>query len=331
MSNRSGSPYSPPRDANRVPFLTAASTADGITPVVLEADPTTHLLQVSSSGGGGGGTQYTDGSSTIAHPIGTIPVYDKAGTITAVSVANPLPVSSNNLQSSSSTATWTTATSLNTTLAQTTVGQGTVTVTSIETGTTTTAGALTFEVYDGTNWWAVQGQQTGNYTIQSSYTLVNNTNVAWTFDVAGFQQFRVRLSTAITGTGSPQVVLILQTQASTSLITPSVGVAQQLDQTNDSISAWIKGATYTKLTASGSVVSGTCVYYGYTVEASTSGTLIAYDNTAASGNTVGGTAAQPLGQGTVNFFPVPIVMTTGLYVTIGGTLTINFLTRSIGK
>ena len=93
MSNRSGSPYSTPRDANRVPFLTAASTADGITPVVLEADPTTHLLQVSSTGGGGGGTQYTDGSSTIAHPIGTIPVYDKAGTITSVSVANPLPVS----------------------------------------------------------------------------------------------------------------------------------------------------------------------------------------------------------------------------------------------
>ena len=91
MSNRSGSPYSTPRDANRVPFLTAASTADGITPVVLEADPTTHLLQVSSTGGGGGGTQYTDGSSTIAHPIGTIPVYDKAGTITAVSVANGLP------------------------------------------------------------------------------------------------------------------------------------------------------------------------------------------------------------------------------------------------
>ena len=93
MSNRSGSQYSTPRDANRVPFLVAASTADGITPVVLEADPTTHLLQVSSSGGGGGGTQYTDGSSTITHPIGTIPVYDKAGIITAVSVANPLPVS----------------------------------------------------------------------------------------------------------------------------------------------------------------------------------------------------------------------------------------------
>lgn len=55
MSNRSGSPYSVPRDANHVPLLVAASTADGVTPVVLEADPTTHLLQVSSSGGGGSG------------------------------------------------------------------------------------------------------------------------------------------------------------------------------------------------------------------------------------------------------------------------------------
>lgn len=62
MSNRSGSPYSTPRDANRVPLLVAASTADGITPVVLEADPTTHLLQVSSSGGAG--TQYTELATT---------------------------------------------------------------------------------------------------------------------------------------------------------------------------------------------------------------------------------------------------------------------------
>ena len=104
MSTRSGSSYSVPRDANRVPFLVAASTADGITPVVLEADPTTHLLQVSSSGGGGG-TQYTDGSSTITHPIGTMPVYDKAGTITSVSVANPLPVSASITPTSDTTQT----------------------------------------------------------------------------------------------------------------------------------------------------------------------------------------------------------------------------------
>jgi hypothetical protein len=54
MSNRSGSPYGVPRDSNRVPFLVAASTSDGVTPVVLEADPTTHALVTSGSGGGGG-------------------------------------------------------------------------------------------------------------------------------------------------------------------------------------------------------------------------------------------------------------------------------------
>lgn len=41
----------------------------------------------------GGGTQYTDGGATPTHPVGTMPIFDDAGTITAVSAANPLPVS----------------------------------------------------------------------------------------------------------------------------------------------------------------------------------------------------------------------------------------------
>lgn len=40
----------------------------------------------------GGGTQYTDGASTIAHPIGTMPVFDNAGTISKVSNSIGLPV-----------------------------------------------------------------------------------------------------------------------------------------------------------------------------------------------------------------------------------------------
>lgn len=40
-----------------------------------------------------GGTQYTDAASTPTHPTGSIPVFDNAGTITAVSASNPLPVS----------------------------------------------------------------------------------------------------------------------------------------------------------------------------------------------------------------------------------------------
>ncbi len=41
---------------------------------------------------GEAGTEYTDGATTVAHPIGGIPVFDNAGTITAVSDTNPLPV-----------------------------------------------------------------------------------------------------------------------------------------------------------------------------------------------------------------------------------------------
>lgn len=42
-------------DQNLQPTLLAVSTADGVTPVTLEADPTTHALVTSGSGGGGGG------------------------------------------------------------------------------------------------------------------------------------------------------------------------------------------------------------------------------------------------------------------------------------
>jgi len=81
-------------DQNRVPTLIGVSSTDGTTPVPVEVDPTTGAMLTSGSGGGGGSdVQYTDGAATVAHPVGTIPVFDKAGTITAVSSANPLPTS----------------------------------------------------------------------------------------------------------------------------------------------------------------------------------------------------------------------------------------------
>ena len=249
---------------------------------------------------------------------------------TAVSTTNGLATS--NTVTAAVTDTWTTATSINTaTTTVTTTGLGTVTVTSVSTGTTTTAGALTFEVYDGTIWWPISGIRMGTGLTESTYTLVNGASVMWRFGVEGYQQFRTRLSTTITGTGSPQVVLVTQASAAAIVNNPSVSVAQQLDSTNDSVSASIKGASYTKLTATGSIVSGACVYYGYTVEVSTGGTLIVYDNTSAAAPTIGSTAAVNLIAGTTNIFPVPIIATTGLYATIGGTATINFLTRGISK
>lgn len=209
----------------------------------------------------------------------------------AVSVTNP--VAQFNGAPASSTATWTSATSINTALTNSSaLGYGTATVTTIETGTTTTAGALTFEVYDGTNWWAVTGQQIGSYVVQSAYTLVNATNVAWTFDIAGFQGFRVRLSTAITGTGSPQVVVIMQLQAAPNDITPSVGWAQKLDQVNDAITAYPFGHSFLNITtnATTTVKSGAGVFKGFTVNNNgftTAGTITIYDNTAGSGTKIG--------------------------------------------
>lgn len=92
MSNRSGTPYSAPTDADRRPVMLGVSTADGITPLPLEVDPLTGQLQVSSSGGGGGGTQYTDGATPPAHPIGTMPIFNNSGTWSQVSSSQGLPV-----------------------------------------------------------------------------------------------------------------------------------------------------------------------------------------------------------------------------------------------
>lgn len=84
-------------------FLNAGvAFADGFaskTRVVISQESTDNQVYVKNTvpvtvvSGGGSGTQYTDGSSTVAHPVGTMPVFDNAGTITAVSAANPLPVS----------------------------------------------------------------------------------------------------------------------------------------------------------------------------------------------------------------------------------------------
>jgi hypothetical protein len=93
MSNRSGTNYSSPTDANRNRIVLAASSVDGITPLPLEVDPITGRLLVDSTGGGGSITQYTDGVASPAHPIGDALVYSNGSNMIAVSSANPLPVS----------------------------------------------------------------------------------------------------------------------------------------------------------------------------------------------------------------------------------------------
>ena len=81
------------------------------------------------------------------------------------------------------------------------------------------------------------------------------------------------------------------------------------------------------------IVSGTsCVFGGYTCEASSSGTIIIYDNTTNSGNTILGASAVNLTAGTNIILQVPIILNTGCYAVIGGSsASVNVLTRAISK
>lgn len=60
-----------PHDQNLVSGLLAASNADGVTPVALWADPSTHALVTSGGGTGGSGTQYAE-LLTTAPATGTV-------------------------------------------------------------------------------------------------------------------------------------------------------------------------------------------------------------------------------------------------------------------
>jgi hypothetical protein len=112
---------------------------------------------------------------------------------------------------------WTSGTGLNNFYALTCVGYSTIVVTLNQT-TTLTGGQVTFEVTDteaGTNWYpaiavnqsgaavpSAQGSSSSVVAPSSVYTFVANTNAAFQIPVAGWVQFRMRLSTVISGTGA---------------------------------------------------------------------------------------------------------------------------------
>ncbi len=70
---------SAPRDDNRIPTLMGTSSADGETPVVLYADPTTHRLYVDLTGGG---TTTVDAGTTTTLSAGSSATVVNSGTTT---------------------------------------------------------------------------------------------------------------------------------------------------------------------------------------------------------------------------------------------------------
>lgn len=125
---------------------------------------------------------------------------------------------------------WGAGTALNTAVTMNTGGMDNVAVTVIPSGTIT-AGAVTFEVYDGANWVAIKCARESSYNTDSTYNATGATAIqGWTVPVAGFPQFRVRLSTQITGSSTPQltVTTIVSSAPDVSIVTAGLDPQQSL-------------------------------------------------------------------------------------------------------
>jgi len=117
-------------------------------------------------------------------------------------------------------ASWTSATSVNAAVTLSTTGYNVVVIT-LNATSTMTGGVLTFEASDdaGTTYYPIQAARVNSASIETTFAL-SVTTQAWQVNVAGFTNFRVRLSTVITGSGSANVRI----QANASSVAPDMTV-----------------------------------------------------------------------------------------------------------
>lgn len=152
------------------------------------------------------------------------------GTQTDVTPNVGLPITGSQ-PASVSAASWTSATSAGTTLSFAIGGYNTVSLAIIQ-GSTLTAGAVTFELsMDNTSWVPLQLNRLDTFTASSTYTLQASTNVGWTGSVDAYNYFRVRLSTAIAGSGTVAIAAMPQTFAIEPTVTVGQSVASLLNAT----------------------------------------------------------------------------------------------------
>jgi len=159
-----------------------------------------------------------------------VPAGTPAGSVVVQSlpsVANPLAIFDAYLQPQ--VLTWTSGTSLNTAMTLNTQGMDSVALT-IQTSGSITAGAVTFEVYDGANWVAIKCARETSYNTDSVYSMIGTTTViqGWTVPAAAFPQCRVRLSTAIVGAGSALVTGIVSSAPDVSITTTGLDPLQAM-------------------------------------------------------------------------------------------------------
>jgi hypothetical protein len=103
-------------------------------------------------------------------------------------------------------ASWTNATAQNAALSLSTKGLAAIVFSFVPSGTIS-GGVLTFEVSgnDGGNWFPVQLVRVDNYNVDQTFNMNGAASTSWQASVAGYTNFRVRLSTVISGTGTAVV------------------------------------------------------------------------------------------------------------------------------
>jgi hypothetical protein len=138
------------------------------------------------------------------------------------------------------TTTWTTSTTANTALTSPTSGYDTVIVTATIGGSgTINAGSFVFEVYDGATWLPIKSPRIESYATDTTVVLKGVTSavntglnaLAWQIPVAGFSQYRTRLTAAITqasGTNTVTITHLVSSAPDTSLVTVGLDPSQSV-------------------------------------------------------------------------------------------------------
>jgi hypothetical protein len=222
--------------ANPVPVNIAGGsvnvTASNITVANTSADP----VPVSLVSDPEGSLPVTVGNTT-SNPV-PVSMVSEPGAPFAVTISNaaaaPVPVY--DAYQAPVTTAWTSATAANTAETITTQGFDTVIFTIAPSGTIT-AGAITFEVYDGTNWITLKAPRTDSYLTDTTFALAGAGIHSWQLPVAGYPQVRARLSTAITGSGTVNLVAIASSAPDVSLVTVGLDPNQPLPAGTNTIGA----------------------------------------------------------------------------------------------
>lgn len=118
-------------------------------------------------------------------------------------------------------ATWTSSTAQNTALPAYGWGYSTA-IATIQVSGTVTAGAVSFQGYDGQNWYNLTATDLYAGAKTQTYSLANG-SAALAADMTGFSQFQVKLTTAISGSGSVQVNINESGAAVSSLVAGGSG------------------------------------------------------------------------------------------------------------